>query len=201
MQGRVLPIKVYASDSLAWTLEYAAVLILFAFSISCGGECLPITACAFDPYPFSHSSLAKCLTSPRPDCFLPLVLIFCAFGTLYGEEFYLSRFTNLILRLCYLDLWSTLQSLPSVLAFSPRFQSSPSVFHAGESLLKYHVFGPEVTIMQRVFNHHTESILSGKNFHLIGRLSYPGRLCYFHWLSYVLPLYLERKASHPENIL
>ena len=75
--------------------------------------------------PISHSSPAKCLTLPRPDCFLPLVLILCAFGILYGGEFYLSRFTNLILWLCYLDL--------GVLC-SPRLQSSPSVFHAGESI-------------------------------------------------------------------
>ena len=37
MRGRVLPIKACTSDSsVTWTMECAAILILFAFSISCG---------------------------------------------------------------------------------------------------------------------------------------------------------------------
>ena len=66
--------------------------------------------------------------------------------------------------------------------------------NTGESLIKYHVFGPAVTIMRRVSQ-------AGKIFSYFGRLSYPGRLLYYLWLSQILPFYLERKTSHARNVL
>ena len=212
MRLKILVLYTVSAVSHFWHYESSASNV--------GGEQSPIKAGAFDPTvlllgfwifieskPIYTSGISYkqqwSLLTPI-NCLLPLVLILFAFSISRGGEFYLSRFTHLILRLCYLDLGALC---------SPRLQSSPSVFHAGESIYLSHLVhsilwnqcGGESFKVSYIWSgiyHHAENILSGKNFHLILWpivLSRP--ICYFHWLSHVLPLYLERKASHSENIL
>ena len=200
MQERVLPTKVYTSDSLAWTLEYAAVLILFAFSISCGKECLLITACAFDPYQCQFVILLR----PNALFYPGQIAFYCRFSFFVPLVFYTGEsFTYQGLQISFFGFAIWTLEYSAVLAFNFSCWREYLFIASCAFNLAGTMWGKvlKVLCIWSGSYHHAESILSRKIFHFISRLSYPGQLCYFHWLSHILSVSQVKNISPGEYLI
>lgn len=111
------------------------------------------------------------------------------------EPVYLSRFTHLTIWLCYLDLGVPCSSHPFCFQYVMwrgdfTYQGLciwSYRLNTVESFIEYYVFGPTLTIMQRISQ-------VEKMFTYFGWLSYFGQLLYHHWVLYVLLFHLEQKV-------
>ena len=80
------------TDAPEHSQRHSPFSVLQTFSISCGGDRIPIKVCASD----DSALLLRPWSTLQSSSFLPSVS--------HAGEFYLSRFTHLVLRLCYFDL-------------------------------------------------------------------------------------------------